>query len=191
MKPSSTKVYEQTSENEKTVINKHVFHNATSFAESVNEDHKKFPTFYWQPKLHKQPNKARFFANSSSCTTTKLSKSLSSCLTIIKNHVIKYYEKVYERFGFWSIKNSCEVLNKLKSRCFRASSQSTYNYSILYTSFPHNLIKDKLVDLTERIFQREGSFYIAYNDRNAFFTSDAVIIICGLVNKCVKLSPFS
>ena len=30
------------------------------------------------------------------------------------------------------------------------------------------------MDLMERIFQREGSLYIACNDRNAFFTSDAV-----------------
>ena len=51
---------------------------------------------------------------------------------------------------------------------------STYDFSTLYTTLPHNLIKDKLVDLTERTFQREGSLYIACNDRNAFFTSDAV-----------------
>ena len=30
------------------------------------------------------------------------------------------------------------------------------------------------MDLTERIFQREGCLYIACNDRNAFCTSDAV-----------------
>ena len=75
---------------------------------------------------------------------------------------------------FWSIKNLCEVLNKLKSRGFRASSLSTYDFSTLYTTLPHNLIKDKLVDLIERPFQREGSLYIACNDRNAFLTSDAV-----------------
>ena len=95
----------------------------------------------------------------------------------IKKHVIKYCEKVYKRSGknhFWSIKNSCEVLNKLKSRGFLASSLSTYDFSTLYTTLPHNLIKDKLVDLIERTFQREGSLYIAYNDKNAFFTSDAV-----------------
>ena len=57
---------------------------------------------------------------------------------------------------------------------------------------PTIFIKDKLVDLIERTFQREGSLYIACNDSNAFFTSDAVrIIIYGLVRKCVKLSPFS
>ena len=47
-------------------------------------------------------------------------------------------------------------------------------FSILYTTFPNNLIKDKLVDLIKRIFQREGSLYIACNVRHAYFTSDAV-----------------
>ena len=134
---SRTKAYEQTSEKEKSVINNNIFHNATRFAISVNEDQERLPTFYWLPKLHK------------------------------KN---KYCEKVYERSG----KNSCEVLNKLKSRGFRASSLSTYDFPTLYNTLPHNLIKDKLVDLIERTFQREGSLYIACNDRNAFFTSDAV-----------------
>ena len=68
-------------------------------------------------KLHKRPYKSRFIANSSACTTTEL----SSCLTAIKNHVIRYCTTVYERNGkksFWSIKNSDEILNKLKSRGF-------------------------------------------------------------------------
>ena len=54
---------------------------------------------YWLPKLHKRPYKARFIAKSSSCTTTELSKLLTSCLTGIKAKVIKYYETVYERSG--------------------------------------------------------------------------------------------
>ena len=94
-----------------------------------------------------------------------------------QKHVIKYGEKVYEMSGknlFWSIKNSCEILNKLKSRGFHASNLSTYYFSTLYTALPHNLIKDKLVDTIDRTFQREGSLYIACNNKNAFFTSDAV-----------------
>ena len=170
---SGTEAYEQTSEKEKYVINNHVFHNATRCAVSVNEDQERLPTFYWLPKLHKRPYKARFIANSSSCTTTELSKLLTSCLTTIKNHVIKYCEKAYERSGkifFWSIKHSCVILNKLKSRGFRATSLSTYDLSTLYTTLPHNLIKDKLVDLIERTFQREGSLYIAFKvaDSNFF-----------------------
>ena len=78
--------------------------------------------------------------------------------------------KVYERSGkslFWSIKNSCEVLDKLKSRGFRASSLFTYDFYTLYTTLPHNLIKDKIVDLIERTFQREGSLYVACNDKKS------------------------
>ena len=43
-------------------------------------------------------------------------------------------------------------------------------FSTLYTTLPYNLIKDKLIDLIERTFQRKGSPYLACNDRNAFFT---------------------
>ena len=92
---------------------------------------------YWLPKLHKRPYKSRFIANSSACTTTELSILLTSCLTAIRNHVIKYCRTVYERNGknlFWSIKNSGEILNKLKSRGFLASGLSTYDFSTLYTT---------------------------------------------------------
>ena len=144
---SGTNAYEQTSEKEKSVIKNHIFHNATRFAVSVSENQERIPTFYLLLKLHRKPYKARFIANSSSCTTTELSKLLTSCLTTIKKHVIKYCEKVYEMSGknlFWSIKNSCEAFNKLKSRGFRASGLSTYDFSTLYTTLPLNLIKDKL-----------------------------------------------
>ena len=49
---------------------------------------------------------------------------------------------------------------------------STYDFSTLNTTLPHNLIKDKLIDLFDRTFQREGSPYLACNDRNAYFTSE-------------------
>ena len=100
---------------------------------------------------------------------------LTSFLTAIKNHVIKYCTTVYEGNGknlFWSIKNSGEILSKLKSRGFLASSLSTYDFSTLYTTLPHNLIKEKLTELIEQTFNREGSLYLACNDKNAFFTSE-------------------
>ena len=141
----------------------------------VDEDHSKLPTLYWLPKLHKRPYKSRFIANSSACTTTELSILLTSCLTAIKNYVIKYCTTVYERNGkklFWSIKTSGEILNKLKSRGILASGLSTYDFSTLYTTLPHNLIKEKLTELIEQTFNREGSLYLACNDKNAFFTSE-------------------
>ena len=55
---------------------------------------------------------------------------------------------------FWSIKNSGEALSKLKSRVFRAISLSTYDFSTLYTTLSHKLIKEKLLDLIERAFKK-------------------------------------
>ena len=103
----------------------------------VDEDHSKLSTLYWSPKLHKRPYNENIISNSSSCTTTELSILLTSCLTAIKNHVIKYCTAVYERNGkksIWSIKNSGEILKKrLKSRGFLASSLPIYDFSTLYT----------------------------------------------------------
>ena len=119
---------------------------AAKFGLFVDEDYSKLPTLNWLHKLHKRPYMSRFIANFSACTTTELSILLISCLTANKNHVIKYCTTVYERNGkklFWSIKNSGEILNKLKSRGFLASGLSTYDFSTLYTTLPHNLIKEK------------------------------------------------
>ena len=165
----------QPSLSERVIVDGHGCHTALYFGVKAKENQDKVPTLYWLPKLHKKPYKARFIANSSSCTTTELSKLLTSCLTAVKKHVIKYCEKVYERSGknpFWSIKNSGEILDKLKARDFNATSLSTYDFSTLYTTLPHNLIKDKLIDLIERTLQREGSPYLACSDRNAFFSSE-------------------
>ena len=41
-----------------------------------------------------------------------------------------------------------------------------------YTKLPQNLIEEKLTELIERTFNREGSLYLACNDKNAFFTSE-------------------
>ena len=46
-------------------------------------------------------------------------------------------------YMFWPIKNSGEVLSKLKDIGYQATSLSTYDFSTLYTTLPHNLIKEK------------------------------------------------
>ena len=61
---------------------------------------------------------------------------------------------------------------KLKSRGFLASGLFTYDFSTLYTTLPHDQIKEKLTELIEQTFNREGSLYLACNDKNALFTSE-------------------
>ena len=49
---------------------------------------------------------------------------------------------------------------------------STYDFSTLYTTLPHHLIKEKLTKLIEQTFNREGSLYLASSEKRAFFTSE-------------------
>ena len=128
-----TKAYEQTSEKEKSVINNHIFHNATRFAVSVNGDQKRLPSFYWLPKLHKKHIRLDLLLILAHVRLPNYQNCKPLVLLLLKKHVIEY--------------------------CV----------STLYTTLPHNLIKDKLVDLIERTFHKEGSIYIACNDKNAFF----------------------
>ena len=73
---------------------------------------------------------------------------------------------------FWSLENSGEILDKLRARDFGATNLSACGFSALCAALPQNLIKDKLIGLNERAFQREGSPYVAFNDGNAFFASE-------------------
>ena len=72
------------------MVDRHRYHMVAKFGVFVDDDHSKLPTLYWLPNRHKRSYKSCFIANSSSCTTTKLSMILNSCLTAIKNHVKKY-----------------------------------------------------------------------------------------------------
>ena len=113
----------------------------------INIQKDDIPTIYWLPKLHKSPCKSRFIANSSNCSTTMLSKHLTSALTAVKNHLIKYCETVYNNSGvnyFWSIKNSGAIIDKMTKLNFKASEVIMFDFSMLYTTLPHNLIKAKL-----------------------------------------------
>ena len=162
---------------------------AAKFGLSVDEDHSKLPTLYWLPKLDIRPYKLRFIANSSACTTTELSILLTSCLTAIKNHVIKYCTTVYEINGknvFWSIKNSGEILNKLKSRGFLASGLSTYDFSTLYTTLPHYLIKEKLtLLLNKHLTERAHFIWLLMVKMPFLLLNNLNDINCGHVRKCV------
>ena len=130
----------QPSLSERVIVDGHGCHTALHFGAKLKKIKTKFLRCSGYLNSIKKPYKASFIANSSSCTTTELSKLLTLCLTAAKKHVIKYCEKVYERSGknlFWSIKNSGEILDKLKARDFNATSLSTYDFSTLYTTLPY------------------------------------------------------
>ena len=75
------------------------------------------------------------------------------------------------------------------SRGFLASSLSIYDFSTIYTTLAHNLIKEKLTELIDQTFNGEGSLYFACYDEMPFlFLNNLNDINCGHVRKCVMLS---
>ena len=63
---------------------------------------------------------------------------------------------------------------------------STYDFSTLYTTLPHHLIKDKLIDLINRTFIRENTQNLACNEGVLFsLLMYTIITIYGRVNKSV------
>ena len=119
------------------------------FIESVglemSEEDKNLPYFYWTPKLHNVPFKDRFIAGSSKCTTKDLSCLLTEVLTTVKDGLIRYNNTKTSHNGvnsMWIVKNSTSLLSSLDQLDLHtATSVQTYDFSTLYTSIPHNLLK--------------------------------------------------
>ena len=72
-----------------------VLHINTLTKVNVKIDKCERPTFYWLPKLHKSPYKSRFISNSGHCSSTILSKHITSALKAAKDHVMKCTETAF------------------------------------------------------------------------------------------------
>ena len=134
------------------------------FIESVrlemSEEDKNLPYLYWTPKLHKVPFKHHFIAGSSKCTTKDLSCPLTKVLTTVKDGLIRYNNTKTSRNGvnsMWIVKNSKNLLSSLDQLDVRtATSVQTYDFSTLYTSIPHNLLKSRITALIHNSFKRKN-----------------------------------
>ena len=95
--------------------------------------------------------------------TTILSKDIKSVLTAVKDHVMKYSETAFSNSNvnyFWSIKNSYEVIEKLRQRnCHHGSQVSSFDISSLNTLLPNDLIRAKVLSLVNCRFNRESKTY--------------------------------
>ena len=126
----------------------------------MSEEDKNLPYLYWTPKLHKIPFKHRFIAGSSKCTTKDLSCLLTKVLTTVKDGLIRYNNTKTSSHGvnsMWIVKNSTSLLSSLDQLDVRtATSVQTYDFSTLYTSIPHNLLKSRITALIHNSFKRRN-----------------------------------
>ena len=134
----------------------------------------KVPTMYWLLKLHNTPYTYRFISSSSHCSTTKFSILLTSTLGTIKNLIINCSNKAFENSGinyFWSVKNSLEVLDKLHAYIGGFESVQSFDFSTLYTTLPHILIKKQFTHLIKWVFKKSECEYICSNSFRSFLVA--------------------
>ena len=124
--------------------------------------------------------KHRFIACSSKCTTKQLSSLLTKILTVIKTGLEKYCSIKTSHTGvnnMWILKNSTNALSSLGHLgVHRATSIQTFDFSTLYTSIPHDLLKSRMNNLINNAFKHKNGatpyIYIKVGRNKSHFTSD-------------------
>ena len=98
--------------------------------------------------------------------------------------------------GLFSVQCTLEIsafievanVEKLRLRNFHVSQVFSFDFSTLYTSLPHDLIKSKALSLVNWCFNRESNTYICTSDKAGFLAAISMTRInVGLVLSYVKL----
>ena len=152
----------------------------TSVGLEMSEEDQNLPYLYWTPKLHKSPYKHRFIAGSSKCMTKDLSCLLTKVLSTIKDGLVRYCNTKSSRNGvnnMWILKNSTSLLSSLDQLdVHTATSVQTFDFSTLYTSIPHDLLKSRISNLVHNAFRKkDGSVkytHIKVTRAKGYFTHD-------------------
>ena len=114
------------------------------------------PYIYWIPKMHKNPNKHRFIAVSSKCSSKPLSILITKWLTHIKQGLQKYCETALSKSEInqmWILKNLKELLDHLKSPDFNLITIiKAFDFSTLYTTISNQKLKSRLATIIRNSF---------------------------------------
>jgi len=130
--------------------------------------------------MHKNPYKERFIAGSRHCTTKTISLTLTKILTVMKDGVCKYCDKVYETSNMnqiFILKNSKTLLEMFENlQQVKDSSLKTFDFTTLYTIIAHMQLKSRLHDLINNAFPTKAGKrryrYIAVNYHTSYFTNN-------------------
>lgn len=134
------------------------------------------PTFYGLPKMHKAIPKLRFIAASCQSPLKPLDITITRCLDAILKFMFRYCKAIYNRTGtnrMWIIEKSSQFKDTLEevNDTQHAECISTWDFSTLYTTIPHLLLKDRMSDLIDFAFETNKKKFLAVNNIRAFWSS--------------------
>jgi hypothetical protein len=172
----NSNTYQPSTESPEEIIRRH---EAFLYSHGIkpHPDNKQLPFLYATTKMHKNPIKFRFITSGKNTSLTQLSVAVGLCLQrglrIAKNHS-KYSNNFHRRNDFYVIDSNQDVLDFMFENNFMSGRKSitTFDFSTLYTSIPHDQLKVNLSNFVNRIFDIKDKKYI----------------VCNLYNKCAYLS---
>ena len=147
-----------------------------SFDIKVEEEDKRLARFFWNPKLHKNPYKARFIAGARKCVTKPLNILVNTSLKLLKKGFEKYCETIYNNSGinpFWSIDSSERFIEKLK--CCEIYNLQVYDFTTLYTKLELNEVEIMINEVIDLIYSERNKYIcIAKYDYSKCFFSKKI-----------------
>ena len=142
---------------------------------NIDDTHYKLPYIYWISKHHKNPTSERYIISGKFCSTKFISKKLSFILKLVQKTLRYHYQytcKFKNTSSFWITKNSLNVHESLRKINFRnkAKSISTFDFSTLYTSIPHDKLIDFVTNAIDDSFTISKKEYIKVTAYKATWT---------------------
>ena len=112
--------------------------------------------------------------------TKGLSFLLTKLLSTIKDRLVRYCDTKTSRNGVnnkWILKNSTSLMSLVDQFFVRtAISVQTFDFSTLYTSIPHNLLKFKISNLVHNTFRKKDGnvryTHVKVTRAKGYFTHD-------------------
>jgi len=166
--------YEPVHENTDTLIDNNCEEQAALFNINIEEDNKTLPFLYWIPKQHKNPSKQRYIAASKRCSTKQLSSIITKCLSLVDRQHQIYCRSIlrYSKYNYyWVVPNSKTVLDTLNQYEGSARNVASYDFSTLYTSIPHQKLKDAMEWVVTKAFAGKGTKFISVYSSYAAWTT--------------------
>ena len=146
------------------------------FGLSISEKQKSLPSMYWIPKMHKNPVGARFIVASKTCSTKPLTEVVSNVFKMLYKHVENFHKKsqFYSNFKkFWVVQNSFPVVEQLNRINIKKNAKriSTFDFSTLYTTIPHDLLIKVLSEIIDFVFSSSQRNRIGFSASSVYWTS--------------------
>lgn len=141
---------------------------------TVEESNLRLARIFWNPKLHKNPYKARFIAGARFCVTKQLNILVNSCLKLLRSQFKKYCDAILNNSGinmFWSIDSSNDFLDAInKTDVYNIQ---VYDFTTLYTRLDLFEVENMINEVIDLIFSDRNKYIcISKRDPNLCFFSN-------------------